>query len=233
MSKTKKIIILIFILLLLGMTIFVVYRNLIGEPYTKIEKNDINQEKESSIIEEKSDNKNIKINNSEKVQENNVIQEQESNTHNTNPSNDEAKESVIRQENNNSLFINDEKESSSSTSNSESYNTNSNPNNNSTSINEQTTTDNNSNSSVEVKPWDKLGISEYDYYHKPAWSWQTIDFILNGSGDNACSSREDCRKKCQEYGDKYLLNHDGSYNCDTVNSYSGDYLGEDFSFIEL
>lgn len=107
------------------------------------------------------------------------------------------------------------------------------PNNNSTSNKEQTTTNSNSNSSVEVKPWERLGISEYDYYNKPAWSWQNIDFVLNGSGDNACSSREDCRRKCQEYGDNYLSEHSGSYNCDTVNSYSGNYLGEDFTFIEL
>lgn len=106
-------------------------------------------------------------------------------------------------------------------------------NNNSTSNKEQTTTNSNSNSSVEVKPWERLGISEYDYYNKPAWSWQNIDFVLNGSGENACSSREDCRRKCQEYGDNYLSEHSGSYNCDTVNSYSGNYLGEDFTFVEL
>lgn len=109
------------------------------------------------------------------------------------------------------------------------------PNNNSASNNKQstTTTTTNNNTNIEVKPWEKLGISEYDYYNKPAWSWQTVDFILNGSGESACISREDCRKKCQEYGDKYLVDHSGSYNCDTVNSYSGDYLGEDFTFIEL
>lgn len=107
------------------------------------------------------------------------------------------------------------------------------PNNNSTSTNEQATINDNSSSNVEVKPWDRLGISEYDYYHKPAWSWQSIDFILNGTGNNACTSMDDCRKKCQEYGDQYLLEHDGSYSCDNVNSYSGDYLGEDFSFKEL
>lgn len=106
-------------------------------------------------------------------------------------------------------------------------------NNNSTSNKEQTTTNSNSNSSVEVKPWERLGISEYDYYNKPAWSWQNVDFVLNGSGENACSSREDCRRKCQEYGDNYLSDHSGSYNCDTVNSYSGNYLGEDFTFVEL
>ncbi len=83
--------------------------------------------------------------------------------------------------------------------------------------------------------WEKLGISEYDYYHKPMWSWQNVDFPVNGSPDNpnSCTSSDDCRNKCQRYGDDYLKSHNGSYSCSVVNSYSGDYLGEDFVFTEI
>ena len=27
--------------------------------------------------------------------------------------------------------------------------------------------------------WDELGLSEYDYYHKPMWNWQRIDFSID------------------------------------------------------
>lgn len=82
-------------------------------------------------------------------------------------------------------------------------------------------------------PWEKFGVSEYDYYHKPMWSWQSVTFELNGKGKNACSSESDCRKKCIEYGDAYIEQNPGGYRCDMVNSYSGDYLGEYFEYFEV
>lgn len=92
----------------------------------------------------------------------------------------------------------------------------------------------NNNQVNEIKPWDDLGISEYDYYHKPAWKWQTVDFELNGTNPiNSCSSESDCRNKCIIYGNQYISEHPGGYSCNTVNSYSGDYLGEYFDFFEV
>ena len=78
---------------------------------------------------------------------------------------------------------------------------------------------------VEKKPWDELGISEYDYYNKPAHSWAEVDFSVKNYG-----SQESTLKACQEYGNSYIAEHSGGYWCNSVNSYSGAYLGEDFDY---
>lgn len=72
-----------------------------------------------------------------------------------------------------------------------------------------------------VNPWDRLGISEYDYYNKPDHSWAEVDFKLSDYG-----SEEATLNACKEYGKQ----HGGGFFCDRVNSYSGNYLGEDIDF---
>lgn len=74
-------------------------------------------------------------------------------------------------------------------------------------------------------PWDNLGITEYDYYNKPAHSWAELDFKVSNYG-----SREATLNACKEYGNSYISENGGGYFCDSVNSYSGDYLGEDIDF---
>ena len=54
-------------------------------------------------------------------------------------------------------------------------------------------------------------MSEYDYYHKPMWSWARIDY----------SSRDEC----VEAGNK-LTEQGIGFSCMEVNSYAGTYLGE-------
>lgn len=78
---------------------------------------------------------------------------------------------------------------------------------------------------VEKKPWYDLGISEYDYYNKPAHSWAEVDFSVKNYG-----TQELTLKACQDYGNSYIAEHSGGYWCNSVNSYSGDYLGEDFDY---
>lgn len=122
-----------------------------------------------------------------------------------------------------------------------------NSNNYSVSRNEQAQTsssNNNNNSSnkesdIQVEPskelteWEKLGISEYDYYNSPAWSWQTVDFGINLADNKKCSNENECLLKCQNYGNEYLKSHSGGFKCNNVLSYSGQYIGEDFEFFEL
>lgn len=74
-------------------------------------------------------------------------------------------------------------------------------------------------------PWDSLGITEYEYYNSPAHSWAELDFKISDYG-----SREATLNACKEYGNKYIAENSGGYFCDSVNSYSGDYLGEDIDF---
>lgn len=75
----------------------------------------------------------------------------------------------------------------------------------------------------EVKPktaWEDLGISEYDYYHKPMWSWARIDFSIE-----VYKTYEKTREACITKGEEYFEQGLG-YSCTGINSYSGDYLGE-------
>lgn len=63
----------------------------------------------------------------------------------------------------------------------------------------------------ELTAWDELGISEYDYYSKPIWSWARVDYSS--------------RLECIEAGNK-LMEQGIGFSCMSVNSYSGAYLGE-------
>lgn len=75
--------------------------------------------------------------------------------------------------------------------------------------------------------WDSLGISEYDYYNKPAHAWAELDYKISTYG-----TREATLAACKSYGDAYIKENGGMYFCDSVNSYSGNYLGEDFDYIK-
>lgn len=68
--------------------------------------------------------------------------------------------------------------------------------------------------------WDELGISEYDYYHKPMWSWGRIDYSIE-----EYKTYEKTRQACITKGEEYF-NEGIGYSCTSLNSYSGDYLGE-------
>lgn len=91
----------------------------------------------------------------------------------------------------------------------------------------------NNTSVVEKTEWEKLGISEYEFYNFPAWNWQNVDFGINLTDDKKCNNETECLTKCQNYGEEYIKTHSGGYRCTNVLSYSGKYLGEDFEYFEL
>lgn len=72
----------------------------------------------------------------------------------------------------------------------------------------------------EETEWEKLGISEYDYYHKPMWSWARVDFSIDEYKTEQ-KTKEACESKGQEYFEQGL-----GYSCTSINSYAGTYLGE-------
>lgn len=145
-------------------------------------------------------------------------------------SNDKENENVESNSNDvdNSIKENDSNnENSTPNKDNSNNNTNQSQNNN---VSNSTTDD----SPKEQTPWEKLGITEYEYYNTPVWSWQNVDFGVDLEGDKYCANETDCLSKCQKYGDEYLSqNNNGGYNCDDVLSYSGRYLGIDFEFFEL
>ena len=145
-------------------------------------------------------------------------------------SNDKENENV---ESNSNDVDNSIKENDSNNENSTPNKDNSNNNTNQSQNNNQSNSTSDD-SPKEQTPWEKLGITEYEYYNTPVWSWQNVDFGVDLEGDKYCANETDCLSKCQKYGDEYLSqNNNGGYNCDDVLSYSGRYLGVDFDFFEL
>lgn len=69
----------------------------------------------------------------------------------------------------------------------------------------------------EITAWEELGMSEDDYYNKPAWSWARVDFPVEKYG-----SEEACFNACIKYGEESEM----GFSCSTINSASGRYLGE-------
>ena len=71
----------------------------------------------------------------------------------------------------------------------------------------------------EPTAWESLGISEYDYYHSPMWSWARVDYKIEDYG-----SFEATHQACIDAG--YQLEDIISFSCTNINSYSGAYLGD-------
>lgn len=92
-----------------------------------------------------------------------------------------------------------------------------------------TTTPNYQSPKVEEQPsreqtaWEELGISEYDYYHKPLWSWARIDFSIDDYG-----TEENTKNACVSKGNKLMEeSQEGlGFSCQSIFSYAGNYLGE-------
>ena len=84
-----------------------------------------------------------------------------------------------------------------------------------------TQVENNSTQEVENKtPWDDLGITEYEYYNKPMWSWAKVDYSIK-----EYKTLELTQQACINAGND-ILEDILSFSCTSINSYSGDYLGE-------
>lgn len=71
----------------------------------------------------------------------------------------------------------------------------------------------------EQTAWENLGISEYDYYNSPMWSWARVDFSIKNYGNF-----EQTHQACIDAGNN--MEDIVSFSCTNINSYSGDYLGD-------
>ncbi len=72
---------------------------------------------------------------------------------------------------------------------------------------------------VNKTPWESLGISEYDYYHKPVYSWMRVDYPVS-----SCGSVTNCESQCMNGAEE--LSYTENVSCIQIYSYSGSYLGE-------
>ncbi len=77
--------------------------------------------------------------------------------------------------------------------------------------------------SKEENAWDSLGITEYDYYHKPVWSWARIDYSIE-----KYKTQENARNACIAEGNRLTREEHikSGFSCLNVLSYAGNYLGE-------
>ena len=75
----------------------------------------------------------------------------------------------------------------------------------------------------EQTEWEKLGISEYDYYNSPMWSWARVDYKVSDYG-----SYESAHQNCINAGLDKQENDENliSFSCTQINSYSGNTLGD-------
>lgn len=83
-------------------------------------------------------------------------------------------------------------------------------------LNKSTTKNKTTSTTKKENVWDRLGLTEDQYFNQPMYSWEHVDFAT--------------LEECLAYGDKYepYLNGEVAYNCSTVTSPSGKYLGEMF-----
>lgn len=121
----------------------------------------------------------------------------------------------------------------SNVSNNATGNNSSNNNSNSTANNSSSSNNDNNNSkpdtpkvdepSKDPTAWEELGISEYDYYNKPIWSWARIDFSIDDYG-----TEENTHNACISKGNQLMeeSNNGLGFSCQSILSYAGNYLGE-------
>ena len=72
---------------------------------------------------------------------------------------------------------------------------------------------------VDKTPWEKAGVSEYDWYHKPVHTWMRVDYSVH-----TCGSVSNCESLCMN--DAEELAYTENVSCIQVYTYSGSYLGE-------
>lgn len=195
------------LLVILGISIYMIPKKIINDSKTNLE--NIEQEK---VIEEKIE-KEVMINESSNEPITNNKQDNNKNSGiSSNSTSDTNKDDKKSNTNINSNVVEENKVES-----------NSNPIENSSNNvgNDSTQVENSSTSKVEKQyPWDDLGITEYEYYNKPMWSWARVDYSIKEYG-----TQELTQEACINEGNN-MLDDILSFSCTSINSYSGDYLGE-------
>ena len=194
---------LLIILLVLFGTMFITYKNEYKHKETNIEQITVKETIESEVINNESNIEPITENIKDNKQDNNKTSGTSSN-----PTSNINKDDKKSNNNSNTNVVEENKVES-----------------NSTHVeNHSTQIENNSTSKVEkeeiTNPWDDLGITAYDYYNKPMWSWARVDYSIKEYG-----TQEKAYNACIEAGNN-MVEDILSFSCTSINSYSGDYLGE-------
>ena len=200
-----KLKLLTFILVLLGIIIYI-FPNIITNKSKENNKNLNSEVIKNQEIKENNEKKEVIINESSNEPiTNNEQSNNKTSGSSSNPASDTNKDDKKRYTNINSNVVKENKVEFDSTQ----------VENNSTQV------ENNSTQEVEKEtPWDDLGITEYEYYNKPMWSWAKVDYSIK-----EYKTLELTQLACINAGND-ILEDILSFSCTSINSYSGDYLGE-------
>ena len=164
---------------------------------------------DTEIIESKKDSKSMEVKEDEPITEDN----KDNNDVTTNDNTNDSRTSSSNMESNNVPSSNVVKENKTTNNNKEE------PKQESTQVQQPTPQPEPEQPKHEPTAWESLGISEYDYYHKPMWSWARVDYKIEDYG-----SFDATHQACIDAG--YQLEDIISFSCTNINSYSGAYLGD-------
>ncbi len=205
-NKSKKPLVIISLLVLIALiSISVIfYARETKEKELKVdnistEKTKINDGEQKIIEEETKDIGNEEILNNTSMSEDKINKTEQSNDTST------IKENVEQNNNSSNIPSNNEKKE------------------NTPVINEKPVVKETPKQEVKETPiWETYGMSEYDYYNKPMWSWARVDFSVNDYGNETAA-----HQACIDAGHLKSENEDIiSFSCVGINSTSGNYLGE-------
>lgn len=80
----------------------------------------------------------------------------------------------------------------------------------------------------ELTEWEKLGITEYEYYNTSDIAWKTLDFSVKEYG-----SMESAFAACRYAGENYTGMENYRFRCDDVKNYAGYFIGYHIEYIAL
>ena len=216
--KAKKIIPLVIItLMVLGITSISIFSF-----YARENNNELKQTTSTDVTKKENLEQDSKEEQKEESEEDKIVSNEKLDT----DINDNQK-----QDSNQNVDTTQKTDNSNSTSNS-SANNNS-VNNNASNNNSEPKTNTTPKVTEQPKPlteWEKLGISEYDYYNSPreGQSDMTLDFAVSkyGNSNNAYNA-------CMDAGSNYTGLKDYRFRCYEIYSYSGNILGYHIKYFEL
>lgn len=156
-----------------------------------------------SIVEKKNSDNKKAVKDEVKIKDENVDKKDDVNNDDTTSKNNESKETKTNNSNKSNIQSNENKNNQKTTT----FEITQPP------VQQEEQKEESNNNVKANNPWDILGITEDQYYNKPLYSWERVDFSTY--------------EECANYGESYkpYLNGEELYHCSTVSSASGKNLG--------
>ncbi|CDE37975.1 unknown [Mycoplasma sp. CAG:472] len=156
-----------------------------------------------SVVEKKNSENKKAVKDEVKIKDENVDKKDDVNNDDTTSKNNESKETKTNNSNKSNIQSNENKNNQKTTTSEITQ----------PPVQQEEQKEESNNNVKANNPWDILGITEDQYYNKPLYSWERVDFSTY--------------EECANYGESYkpYLNGEELYHCSTVSSASGKNLG--------